>query len=129
MARQQAAQKQFSSVDISKAVIKVGRVKSNQALMRWYCRHFHSHSNIEAYNIAAGENQIIAKVSCLNVWDKENVAEFMVSTLNHCNMAKDLIQQMVSALEECLSCEKLTWGAEYGADIIVRRARDFLMND
>ena len=98
--------------------------ESTYMLMPWSCNHHPTFSEIEAYLPITGNFEIIVDIHNSKGVDAEIVAGLITRTVNSYEKLTDLINQMVSALELCLTCSDcLTWEAEQGAEVMVRRAR------
>ena len=92
-------------------------------MMPWSCNHYATYSEIEAYVPITGQFEIIADVHDTKGVDAEGVAGLMARAVNRYKEHRDLIDQMAKAIELCLSCEEcLTWEAEQGAEVVLKRA-------
>ena len=69
------------SLPIAK-VEKLPGKKSAYTLLPWSCTHYPNHSEIEAYLLAAGDRQTIAKIHDATGVDAEHLAEFIVRAVN-----------------------------------------------
>jgi len=78
---------------------------------------------IEAYVEAAGDWQSVAEVRQTAFIDAEATAQFIVRAINDYEKNKISIEELMNALELCLTCSGLTWEAEHDAEIALARAR------
>ena len=78
---------------------------------------------IEAYSMATGKREAIAEIRQSAGFCAEDIAEFIVATVNNLEKERQLIGEMIAALELCLECEGITWEAEHDAEIALRHAR------
>ncbi len=97
-----------------------------QTLTPWSCNHGQDKSEIEAYCLASGKRQVIAEVPYSNGIDHQRIAEFIGRAVNDYEPARELICSMAQVLEKFLELPTITWEAEHDADILVRRAREWL---
>ena len=89
----------------------------------WLCVHGPEKSQIEAYIMATGKREVIAEAVPTAGNTAEEVAEFIVRTVNDIEKRELLINEMLSALEICLECEGLNWSAEHDAEVAERHAK------
>lgn len=92
----------------------------------WACRHYPDVSEIEAYADDTGQKKIIAETFNAPYCNAQANAEHIVRTINQCAKMRELIADMLTALEMCLECEGLTWEAEQEADIMCTKAKNAL---
>lgn len=98
--------------------------ESSYTLMLWSCNHHPTFSEIEAYLPITGEFEIIADIHNTKGVDAEVIAGLITRAVNSYEKLRELIDQSAAALELCLSChECLTWEAEQGAEVVLKRAR------
>lgn len=96
-------------------------------MMAWSCNHHPAFSEIVAYVPITGEFEIIADIHGTKGVDAEVVAGLIVRAVNDYEKARDMIAQMIAALELCLACDEcLTWEAEHDTRIVLERAREML---
>jgi hypothetical protein len=98
--------------------------EASLTIMPWSCNHYVTYSEIEAYVPITGEFEIIADIHDTKGVDAEVVAGLIARAVNSYEKLRELIEQMASALELCLGCsEGLTWAAEQGAEVVLKRAK------
>jgi hypothetical protein len=95
-------------------------------MMPWSCNHYPTFSEIEAYLPITGNFEIIADVHNTKGVDAEVIAGLITRAVNGYEKLRELINEMASALELCCS-DCLTWEAEQGAEVVLKRAR--VLND
>jgi hypothetical protein len=99
--------------------------ESAYMLMPWSCNHHPTFSEIEAYLPITGSWEIIADIHDTRGVDAEILANLITRAVNGYEKARDMIAQMIVAIELCLACsECLTWEAEHEAQVVLRRARE-----
>jgi hypothetical protein len=104
--------------------------EASLTMMPWSCNHYATYSAIEAYVPITGEFEIIADIHDTKGVDAEVVAGLIARAVNSYEKLRELIDQMASAIELCLSCaECLTWEAEQGAEIVLKRATELNETD
>ncbi|MDX2027205.1 MAG: hypothetical protein SFW62_01065 [Alphaproteobacteria bacterium] len=93
-------------------------------LMPWSCNHHPDYSEIVAHIPATGEWEVIAEIHDAAGIDAEHLAGFIARAANSYEKSRDLVAQMVDALDLCLACNgKLTWEAEHEAQVVLERAK------
>jgi hypothetical protein len=98
--------------------------ESGYTMMPWSCNHHPTFSEIEAYIPITGNWEIIADIHDTKGVDAEIVAGLITRAVNSYEKNHDLIGQMSSALELCLTCEDcLTWEAEHEARVLLARIK------
>jgi hypothetical protein len=98
--------------------------ESAYLLKPWGCNHHPTFSEIEAYLPITGNWEIIADIHDTRGVDAEILANLITRAVNGYEKARDMIAQMIVAIELCLACsECLTWEAEQEAQVVLRRAR------
>src|SRR5450631_145440 len=107
---------------------KAGKLAANESaymMMPWSCNHYPTFSEIEAYLPITGNFEIIADVHDTKGVDAEVIAGLIARAVNSYERLRELINQMATALELCLSCaDCLTWEAEQGAEVVLKRANE-----
>jgi hypothetical protein len=99
--------------------------ESSYTTMPWSCNHHPTFSEIEAYLPITGNFEIIADIHNSKGVDAEVVAGLITRAVNGYERHRDLIGQMASAIELCLRCaDCLTWEAEQGAEVVLKRANE-----
>lgn len=99
------------------------RAKALYALAPWRCKHYHDHSEIEAYVLAAGAWQSVADVRQNASVNAEEMSNFIAAIVNDHEKLMSILDDMITALETCLESKGLDWSAENEVDIVLRRAR------
>lgn len=99
------------------------REKALYGLAPWSCKHFHTHSEIEAYLMAAGDWQTVAEVRQSANLSAEEMANYIANVVNDHDKLMNILDDMITALETCLDSKGLDWSAENEVDIVLRRAR------
>jgi hypothetical protein len=98
--------------------------EASLTLMPWSCNHHPTFSEIEAYLPITGNFEIIADVHNTKGVDAKVVAGLITRAVNSYEKLRELINQMASALELCLSCSDcLTWETEQGAEVVLKRVK------
>ncbi|MDX2028388.1 MAG: hypothetical protein SFW62_07110 [Alphaproteobacteria bacterium] len=96
-------------------------------LMPWSCNHHPNYSEIVAYIPTTGEWEVIAEIHDAVGIDAEHLAGFITRAANSYKKSRDLIAQMVSALDLCLACNgKLSWEAEQEACSLLNRIKKWM---
>ena len=93
------------------------------AVAPWSTKHEATRSTIEAYVEITGDWETVAEVNDDAGIDAEATANFIARVVNEHEKQKELISQMVAALELCLECKGMTWEAEHDASIALQRAK------
>jgi hypothetical protein len=88
----------------------------------WFCVHHEHYSEIGAYIEILGTKVVIAETCDAKGIDAKTSAAFIVDAVNENARLRDWAQDVVAALELCLTCN-LTWEAEQAADIALTRCR------
>jgi hypothetical protein len=102
--------------------------EASLTMMPWSCNHYATYSEIAAYVPITGEFEIVTDIHDTKGVDAEVVAGLIARAVNSYEKLRELISQMASALELCLSCSDcLTWEAEQGAEVVLKRAKS--LND
>jgi hypothetical protein len=98
--------------------------ESAYLLMPWSCNHFPTFSEIEAYLPITGSWEIIADIHDTRGVDAEILASLITRSVNGYEKSREMIAQMIEAIELCLECsEGLTWEAEHEAQVVLGRAK------
>jgi len=99
--------------------------ESAYTLMPWSCNHHPTFSEIEAYLPITGNFEIIADIHNSKGVDAEVVTSLISRAVNSYEKHRDLIGQMMSTIELCLTCSDcLTLEAEQGAKGVLKRANE-----
>ena len=99
--------------------------ESSYTMMPWACNHYPDYSEIEAYVPITGNHEIIADIHDTHGVDAEVVAGLITRAVNSYEKHRDMIEQMIAALELCMTCaECLTWEAEHDAQAVLKRATE-----
>jgi hypothetical protein len=96
---------------------------ASYVIQPWSCNHLSTRSQIVAYNKAVSQRVIIAETFEMPSYTAQELAEFIIASINNIEKRENLIDEMASALELCLECGGLNWAAEHDAEISLRRAR------
>ena len=103
---------------------KLTNRESAYTMMPWSCNHHPTFSEIEAYVPITGNWEIIADIHDTKGVDAEIVAGLITRAVNRYEKHRELIGQMMSALELCLECgDCLSWEAEHEAQTVLNRAK------
>jgi hypothetical protein len=98
--------------------------EASLTMMPWSCNHHPAFSEIETYLPITGNFEIIADIHNSKGVDARVVAGLITRAVNRYEKHRELIDQMAAAIELCLSCSDcLTWEAEQGAEVVLKRAR------
>ncbi len=89
----------------------------------WSCRHHADVSEIFAYTEPNGVPQVIAETFSLPGANAKHNAEAIVHAVNGHEQTKELMAQMLNALELCLDCGGLTWEAEQEAESVYKKLK------
>ena len=100
------------------------KIKTLFAIHPWSCRPIVGGTEIEAYVEAAGDWQTVAEIKQNAFIDTEQTAHFIAKAVNDYERNRQLIIDMVAALELCMKCPGLTWEAEHEAQILIARAKN-----
>ena len=99
------------------------RNKPVHTLAPWTCIHHGHRSEIRAYVMAAGEVEVIAKIDQTKSNDAEITASFIARAVNDHEKMRNLIGELIAALELCLTCPDLSWEADREASIVIAYAK------
>lgn len=99
------------------------QAKPLYALAPWSCVHRPDGSKIEAYVEITGDWETIAHVPEAKGINAEATAGFIVKAVNDYDRHRQIIAELITALELCMECEDLTWEAEQEAELVLRRVR------
>lgn len=89
----------------------------------WSCRDGEGGIEIEAYNEETGDWVVIAKTVPAPGIDPKPNADFLLRAVNNYDRDRQVIAELISALEMCIGCDKLSWEAEQEASIVLARAK------
>jgi hypothetical protein len=96
------------------------------AILPWACQHYPDHSEVKAYVPASGIWETVADVRRTAGASAETMADYLMYVVNNHEKMREMMGDMIAALELCLQTEGLTWEAEREAEITVRRAKEII---
>jgi hypothetical protein len=99
------------------------KFKGLHNLEPWSCVHHGDRSEIEAYVMAKGDWTVIAEVRDTPHIKAEEMANYIAKAANDFDQNRQLIEELMGALELCLECDGITWEAEQEAEVALKRAK------
>jgi len=101
----------------------VQNLNFNQILTPWCCHHHDGVSEIEAYVAHNGKRHVIAETFGAPGVNAEATAELIITAINEREKMKELMGEMLIALETCLDNGGLSWEAEQEVDAVIMRTK------
>lgn len=97
-----------------------------QTLTPWHCQHHEGVSVIEAYSVRDGKRHMVAETFGAPGVNAEVTANMIIAAVNEREKIKEIIDEMLSALELCLGSRGLSWEAEQQVDSASLKAKEWV---
>jgi hypothetical protein len=85
----------------------------------WRAKHHEDWSEI----VAADGTPLIAALPHLGGYCGKQAADMIVQAVNQQQATTQLLREMADVLQTCLQEDKISWGAEQDADVLLQRAQ------